>query len=89
MVSANSFDVVGARACGLRGAFMNRYKTPYEDTHYQPDVLVRDFADTFCDEENPILSQSVVVIDSIINYRIRQNKKNLCSKTIPNHLNIL
>lgn len=43
MVSANSFDVVGARACGLRGAFVNRYQTPYEDTHYQPDVLVQDF----------------------------------------------
>ena len=44
MVSANSFDVVGARACGMRGAFINRYGLPYEDTLYQPDVTVTDFA---------------------------------------------
>jgi 2-haloacid dehalogenase len=43
MVSANSFDVMGARACGYRGAFVNRYGVPYEDTPYQPDVVVKDF----------------------------------------------
>lgn len=43
MVSANSFDIMGARACGLRGAFVNRYQLPYEDTPYQPDVTVNDF----------------------------------------------
>jgi len=43
MVSANSFDVMGARACGYRGAFVNRYGLPYEDTPYQPDVVVKDF----------------------------------------------
>ena len=43
MVSANSFDIMGARACGYRGAFVNRYELPYEDTPYQPDVTVRDF----------------------------------------------
>jgi FMN phosphatase YigB (HAD superfamily) len=43
MVSANSFDVVGARACGYRGAYVNRYRLPYEDTPYQPDVTVADF----------------------------------------------
>ncbi len=43
MVSANSFDVMGARGCGFRGAFVNRYNLPYEDTSYQPDVTVRDF----------------------------------------------
>jgi 2-haloacid dehalogenase len=42
MVSANSFDVMGARACGYRGAFVNRYGLPYEDTPYQPDVVVKD-----------------------------------------------
>ena len=45
MVSANSFDVLGARACGFRGAFVNRYDLPYEDTPYQPDVMVRDFTE--------------------------------------------
>lgn len=43
MVSANSFDVMGARMCGFRGAFVNRYDLPYEDTPYLPDVTVRDF----------------------------------------------
>jgi 2-haloacid dehalogenase len=43
MVSANSFDVVGARACGLRGAFVNRYDLPYEETAYLPDVEADDF----------------------------------------------
>ena len=43
MVSANSFDIVGARACGYRGAFVNRYLLPYEETPYQSDVTVSDF----------------------------------------------
>ena len=43
MVSSNSFDVVGARACGFRGAFVDRYGLPYEDTAFQPDVTVSDF----------------------------------------------
>ena len=43
MVSANSFDIVGARACGYKGAFVNRYLLPYEETPYQPDVTVGDF----------------------------------------------
>jgi 2-haloacid dehalogenase len=45
MVSTNSFDVVGARACGMRGAWVNRNKMPYEDTPYRPDVTVADFAE--------------------------------------------
>ena len=43
MVSANSFDVVGARACGFRAAFVNRYGLPYEESPYTPDVTVDDF----------------------------------------------
>lgn len=45
MVSANSFDVMGSRACGFRAAFVNRYQLPYEDSVYQPDVLVSDFSE--------------------------------------------
>ena len=45
MVSANSFDVLGARSCGLRGAYVNRYALPYEETPFQPDLTVRDFAE--------------------------------------------
>ncbi|RJQ58696.1 MAG: haloacid dehalogenase type II [Desulfobacteraceae bacterium] len=45
MVSSNSFDVVGARACGFRGAFVDRYGYPYEDIspRLHPDVTVKDF----------------------------------------------
>lgn len=45
MVSANSFDVMGARACGYRGVYVNRYNLPYEDTHFQPDMTVEDFTE--------------------------------------------
>jgi len=43
IVSSNSFDVVGARACELRAAFVDRYGFPYEDTPYRSDVTVKDF----------------------------------------------
>jgi 2-haloacid dehalogenase len=43
MVSANSFDVMGARMCGMRGAFVNRYNLPYEDTPFLPDLTVPNF----------------------------------------------
>ncbi len=45
MVSANSFDVLGARACGYRGAFVNRGNLPYEDSPLQPDVTVPTFTE--------------------------------------------
>jgi len=45
MVSSNSFDIVGARACGFRAAFVDRYGYPYEDTPYLPDITVKDFAE--------------------------------------------
>ena len=45
MVSANSFDVMGARACGMRGAFVNRYALPYEDSPHVPDVTVANFTE--------------------------------------------
>ena len=44
MVAAHSFDIMGARVCGYRGAFVNRYRLPYEDTEkYTPDLVVDDF----------------------------------------------
>ena len=43
MVSSNSFDVMGARTCGLRGAYVNRYNLPYEDSPFLPDLTVPDF----------------------------------------------
>ena len=47
MVSSNSFDVMGARTCGLRGIFVNRELVPYEDTdaQYLPDLEVADFGE--------------------------------------------
>lgn len=45
MVSSNSFDVVGARACGFRGAYVDRYALPYEDTPFQPDLVVANFTE--------------------------------------------
>ena len=45
MISANSFDVVGARACGLQGAFVNRNRLPYDDTPYRPQVVVSNFTE--------------------------------------------
>jgi 2-haloacid dehalogenase len=43
MVSSNSFDVVGARASGYRGAFVNRNDLPYDETHYGFDIQTIDF----------------------------------------------
>ncbi len=44
MVSAHSFDVVGARACGYRGAYVNRYGIPFEnEAQFSYDVEVTDF----------------------------------------------
>ena len=45
MVSANSFDVMGAKVCGYKSAFVNRYELPYEDSPYLPDVTVADFTE--------------------------------------------
>lgn len=43
MVSSNSFDVVGARASGYRGAYVNRSDLPYDETPYGFDVESIDF----------------------------------------------
>lgn len=45
MVSAHSFDIMGAKACGYRGVYVNRYGLPFEDTSYQPDAVVKDFTE--------------------------------------------
>ena len=45
MISANSFDIVGARACGFRAGYVDRYGLPYEDSPYRPDVTVSDFGE--------------------------------------------
>src|SRR5262249_20735552 len=42
MVSAHSFDAVGARASGYRAAYVNRYDLPYDETPYRFDVEASD-----------------------------------------------
>jgi len=43
MVAAHAFDIIGARACGYRWAYVNRYRLPYEESPYQPDIETTDF----------------------------------------------
>ena len=43
MVASHSFDVLGARASGYRGAYINRYSLPYDESDYQPDITVDNF----------------------------------------------
>jgi 2-haloacid dehalogenase len=45
MVSAHSFDAVGARASGYRAAYVNRYDLPYDESPYRADLAARDFLD--------------------------------------------
>ena len=45
MISSNSFDVVGARACGFKAAYINRTGMPYEDTPFLPNLTVKDFSE--------------------------------------------
>ena len=59
MVSANSFDVMGAKVCGYKSAFVNRYELPYEDSPYLPDVTVRDFTE---------LADVLVEISSLVHW---------------------
>ena len=43
MVAAHSFDIMGARTSGYRGAYVNRYGLPYEVSSCRPDLCVSDF----------------------------------------------
>ncbi len=44
MVAAHSFDIVGARMCGFRGIYVDRYGAPFDESPYRPDIVVADFA---------------------------------------------
>jgi 2-haloacid dehalogenase len=41
-VANHAFDCVGARASGMRSAFVNRRRRPFGDWPYQPDLVVAD-----------------------------------------------
>lgn len=43
MVAAHAFDIMGARACGYRGGYVDRYGLPLEESPYGPDIEVPDF----------------------------------------------
>jgi len=45
MVSAHPFDLVGAKSCGYKAAYVNRYNLPDEDSPFQPDLRVKDFTE--------------------------------------------
>ena len=42
-VANHAFDCVGAKAAGLRSAFIDRRKRPFGDWPYQPDLVAADF----------------------------------------------
>jgi 2-haloacid dehalogenase len=44
-VANHAFDCIGAKAYGMRAAFINRRKRPFGETPHQPDLIVADFAE--------------------------------------------
>ena len=44
-VANHAFDCIGAQAAGMKGAFINRRRRPYEKTPYQPHLVVETFKD--------------------------------------------
>jgi 2-haloacid dehalogenase len=50
-VANHSFDCIGAKAAGMRTAFIDRRQRPFGLTPYQPDIIVPDMqglADVLC-----------------------------------------
>jgi 2-haloacid dehalogenase len=45
MVAAHAFDILGAKACGYYGAYINRYGLPTEESAYQPDIILNNFVE--------------------------------------------
>ena len=51
-VANHAFDCIGAKAFGMRAAFIDRRRRPFGQSPHQPDLIVRDFselADVLCD----------------------------------------
>jgi 2-haloacid dehalogenase len=44
-VANHAFDCIGAKAFGMRTAFIDRRKRPFGETPHQPDLIVADFAE--------------------------------------------
>ena len=45
MISSHAFDAAGARVCGFKAAYVNRYRLPFDDTPYLPHLTVGDFTE--------------------------------------------
>jgi 2-haloacid dehalogenase len=44
-VANHAFDCIGAKAYGMRSAFVDRRKRPFGETPHPPDLVVSDFAE--------------------------------------------
>ena len=44
-VANHAFDCIGAKAYGMRAAFIDRRKRPFGETPHRPDIIVGDFAE--------------------------------------------
>ena len=44
-VANHAFDCIGAKAYGMRTAFIDRRKRPFGETSHQPDIIVQNFAE--------------------------------------------
>jgi 2-haloacid dehalogenase len=44
-VANHAFDCIGAKAFGMRTAFIDRRKRPFGETPHQPDLLIANFAE--------------------------------------------
>ena len=44
-VANHAFDCIGAKAYGMRAAFIDRRRRPFGETPHQPDIIVADFAE--------------------------------------------
>jgi 2-haloacid dehalogenase len=44
-VANHAFDCIGAKAFGMRAAFIDRRKRPFGVTPHQPDLIVADFTE--------------------------------------------
>lgn len=42
-VANHAFDCIGAKAAGMKAAFIDRRRRPYGETPFQPDLVVADF----------------------------------------------
>ena len=44
-VANHAFDCIGAKAYGMRAAFIDRRQRPFGETPHRPDIIVRNFAE--------------------------------------------